>query len=474
MESMAPAIATKAREGVFVGALVGIPADVWAGLWVPERTIMLRKTSKAVQAAMDTMMLPAVVRVSRWFWCHSEGTPTERWGFILQQLLALAGRCRITTLQLLCAADTDMSGLAGVLALSPRLEQLYVGSQGTLGAVGTGLVAGMLGHVRLLTHLGLRRNGMRGEGVRCLAAVLPLLPGLTDLDVSCNGIGADGTLALAPALALCPGLARLDVSCNLIGVEGGRSLGGVLAQCAVLTHLNLADNGLTELDGLAGGLVECASLTHVTLANNELSQDGTDMLVGVLACCRLQFLDLKNCVRSSSVARGLGLCTSLTELRMHYNGIQGPVAVEYARALQRCPGLARLDLRGNSFNMHATLGLSALLPQYAALVELSLPFNSMRVVGASVLLVAAMGCAPLRRIDLESNYIRDDYREWPRSTSEKSFSVTFVHLMDVLGRCTGLDRLNLANNDFSAEGGERLLACWGGREGGLVLDADDA
>jgi RNA polymerase primary sigma factor len=66
----------------------------------------------------------------------------------------------------------------------------------------------------------------------------------------------------------------------------------VLRQCAVLTHLNLADNGLTELDGLAGGLVECASLTHVNLANNELSEDGTDMLVAVLACCRLQFLDL--------------------------------------------------------------------------------------------------------------------------------------------------------------------------------------
>ena len=154
--------------------------------------------------------------------------------------------------------------------------------------------------------------------------------------------------------------------------------------------------------------------------------------------------------------------------------IAGAAAVEYAQALLGCPALARLDLRGNSFNMHATLGLSALLPQYASLVELSLPFNSIRVVGASVLLVAAMGCAPLRRIDLESNYIRDDFRAWPNITSQKSFSVTFVHLMDVLGRCTGLDRLNLANNDFSAEGGERLLACWGGREGGLVLDADDA
>ena len=105
---------------------MGIPADVWCGRWVPERTIMLRKTSKAVQAAMDTMMLPAVVRANRWFWCHSQGTPIERWGFILQQLLTLTGRCRITTLDLMCGVKMDMTGLGvkmdmtglvGVLAL---------------------------------------------------------------------------------------------------------------------------------------------------------------------------------------------------------------------------------------------------------------------------------------------------------------------------------------------------------------------
>lgn len=71
MESVAAAMVPKHGAGVFVGALAGIPVDVWRGLWVPERTIMMRKTSKAVQAAMDTMMLPVVVRMSRWFWFHS-------------------------------------------------------------------------------------------------------------------------------------------------------------------------------------------------------------------------------------------------------------------------------------------------------------------------------------------------------------------------------------------------------------------
>ena len=479
MESVAAAMVPKAGEGVFVGALVGIPADVWCGMWVPERTIMLRKTSKAVRAAMDTMMLPVVVQVSRWFWFHSRGVLAVRWDFILQQLLALAGRCRITTLELRCAAGMDMSGLAGVLGRCPRLLQLHVHSSGMLGADGTGMLLLMPGRMQLLTHLGLRRNRLGAAGVRQLTVALPLFPALAQLDVSCNAIGAEGTEALAPALALCPALARLDASRNHIRAAGARSLGDVLGLCAALTHLNLADNEFTELDGLAYGLVECASLTHLTLSNNELSEEGTDMLVGVLAvsglpvgqaCSRLQFLDLKNCVRSSSIARGLGLCTSLTELRMHYNSISGPQAVEYAQALQRCPALARLDLRGNSFNMHATIGLSALLPQYAALVELSLPFNCMRVIGASVLLTAAGGCATLRRIDLQSNYIRDEFRVWPRSRDlSPSFSGSFRTLLDVLQRCTGLAALNLAHNDFSEEGGEQLLARWGGLAGGLVL-----
>ena len=402
---------------------------------------------------------------------HLRGSVAERWAFVLQQLLALAGRCRVTTLELLCSGAPDMTGLAGVLALCPGLVQLHVHSNGMLGAGGTGAVVRMVGQRLLLTHLGLRRNWMGAEGVRQLAVVLPLFPALAHLDVSCNSIGARGMAALAPGLALCAGLARLDVSCNHLGADGATSLGGVLGQCAALTHLNLADNGLTELDRLAGGLVECASLTHLTLANNELSEDGTDMLVGVLACCGLQFLDLKNCVRSGSVAQGLGLCTSLTELSMHYNGISGPAAVQYAQALQRCPGLVRLDLRGNSFNMHAAIGLSALLPRYAALAELRLPFNSMRVVGASVLLAAAGACATLRRLDLQNNYIRDEYRMWPRSRDLRpTFSASFLGLLAVLQRGTGLHRLDLSFNDFSDEGEQRLLACWGGRAGGLVLE----
>ena len=205
----------------------------------------------------------------------------------------------------------------------PGVAQLHVHSNGMLGADGTGTLVWMSGRLLLLTHLGLRRNGMGAGGARQLAAALPLFPALADLDVIYNAIGAEGTRAMTPALAMCTVLARLDVSGNRVGVDGARSLAGVLRRCAVLTHLNLAENDVTELDRLGGGLAACASLTHVTLANNELSEDGVDVLVAVLACSRLQSLDLKNYVRSSSVARGLGLCTSLPELKKKKTTLPG-------------------------------------------------------------------------------------------------------------------------------------------------------
>ena len=182
---MEPARATHVRmpAGVFVGALSGIPADVWGSICVPERTIMLRKTSKAVQEAMDTMMLPVVVRGNRWFWFNSRGSYSDRWRFILQQLLALAVRSRITTLELVCVADIALDGLGDVLALCPGLLQLHVHSNGMLGPSATGVLAGMLGSLRLLTRLALRRNGMGAEGVRRLAEVLPRFPVLARLDV---------------------------------------------------------------------------------------------------------------------------------------------------------------------------------------------------------------------------------------------------------------------------------------------------
>ena len=89
---------------------------------------MLRRTSKRVNKAVDKMRLPAVVRLSRSFWDDTRnGTekakPLE---FVLRQLAAMTGWCRISTLEL---PRCDMKGqdadnLAGVLAQCPALAHL--------------------------------------------------------------------------------------------------------------------------------------------------------------------------------------------------------------------------------------------------------------------------------------------------------------------------------------------------------------
>ena len=51
-----------------MAALEAIPADDWSRTWAAARTIMLRRTSKKVKDVVGTLLLPAVVHLSRDFW----------------------------------------------------------------------------------------------------------------------------------------------------------------------------------------------------------------------------------------------------------------------------------------------------------------------------------------------------------------------------------------------------------------------
>jgi hypothetical protein len=51
----------------FTGVLGVIPVNDWWRTWVPDRTIVLRMTSKPVKNAIDKLRPPAIVRLSRTF-----------------------------------------------------------------------------------------------------------------------------------------------------------------------------------------------------------------------------------------------------------------------------------------------------------------------------------------------------------------------------------------------------------------------
>jgi Ran GTPase-activating protein (RanGAP) involved in mRNA processing and transport len=134
------------------------------------------------------MRLPAVVRLSRSFWCDTRnGTAAEKLKFVMRQLKGLTVRCSITTLEL------------------PRCE-------------------------------------MRRQDAERLARVLEQCPALAHLHLSGNQIGDAGAESFAEVLAQCAALAHLNLRYNGIGSAGAESLAGVLTQCRELTHLDLRGN----------------------------------------------------------------------------------------------------------------------------------------------------------------------------------------------------------------------------------------
>jgi hypothetical protein len=58
-------------DDTFDAGLEVIPSEDWCRTWSADRTIMLRRTSKRVNAVVDKMRLPVVVHLSESFWYDS-------------------------------------------------------------------------------------------------------------------------------------------------------------------------------------------------------------------------------------------------------------------------------------------------------------------------------------------------------------------------------------------------------------------
>jgi Ran GTPase-activating protein (RanGAP) involved in mRNA processing and transport len=156
---------------------------------------MMRRTSKRVKEAVDKMHLPAVVRLSRSFWCDARnGTGEAKLEFVFMKLEAMTAWCQITTLELSkCKMKgQDAESLAGVLAHFTALAHLDLSDNLNFGAAGAEMLAGVLGQCRELVHLNLSGNDIRAGGAESLAGVLGQCAALAHLNLCGNGIGTVG------------------------------------------------------------------------------------------------------------------------------------------------------------------------------------------------------------------------------------------------------------------------------------------
>jgi hypothetical protein len=290
-------LASLLASDALAAVLGAVPSDDWcralASLGVdegrPNRTMVLRMTSKRVKDALDKLRPPTTAILSRAFWQDvRNGNEVERLEHILAQLEKMASRCRITRLVLQsgdysakpkhCGMTCQDAGrLAGVLVQCPGLFCLELGIN-QIGDEGAARLAVALSGCSVLSTLNLSRNQIGKEGARRLAEVLPKCPALSMLILGYNRIGPGGAGRLAGVLSQCQALHSLDLCSNQIGDEGAGWLAGVLPQCPKLTNLRLNKNRIANagVKALAGVLPQCPKLFMgcLDLSDNWIGDEG--------------------------------------------------------------------------------------------------------------------------------------------------------------------------------------------------------
>jgi hypothetical protein len=167
-------------------------------------------------------------------------------------------------------------------------------------------------------------QGLAGDEVRPLAAVLPRCRIVYVLDVSFNPLADEGACALAAGLEG-SGLRQLRLCFCQIGVRGATALAAALALCGLL-ELKLQGNSIGD-DGarvLAAALAGVPALTALDLSFCEVGDPGARALAAAL-CCN----------------------ATLRKLNLQLNRVGDDGARALAAALQGNHTLIRCELMGN-------------------------------------------------------------------------------------------------------------------------------
>jgi len=249
--------------------LATVPADVWGRNWGGASTQRLRCASKALQQLVDSLRpgLPTAVCMSPDFWFMYPGPGPAKWAHVLNELIAITARARVTRLRLFSTARVH--GLRTVLPLC-ELHSFGLSSNGNIGADGAAVLAGALRSATGLTDLSLRRNDVRAEGMRLLAPTLAAFEQLQTLDLGLNTLDDRGVTALAPALVTCTALASLNLAGNQFRAGGAIALAAFVHRYSALTRLDVSRNHMHNIgaEHLAHGLTACPRLAFLDFSNN--------------------------------------------------------------------------------------------------------------------------------------------------------------------------------------------------------------
>lgn len=224
-----------------------------------------------------------------------------------------------------------------------------------------------------LKLLHFHNNLLESAGAMALAPIVEASPDLEDFRFSALRLHHDGASRICDALSCVPeNLKRLNLSDNNFGAGGGRSLGSALSKTRNLVELLLRDCALGDegTSFVCRALAEGAGrrLRILDLSGNEISSKGARALKKCLQGCPvLTKLIIEDNELGNSGARNVASCldpvihADLSAIVVACSEIGTKGALALASAAVRLPGLASLNLNGNSISADAVVDIKSLL-----------------------------------------------------------------------------------------------------------------
>ena len=277
------------------------------------------------------------------------------------------------------------------------------------------LLKAALADCKEVVSLILEKNGIRGEGIEGIAALLAALQGRTNLEV-------------------------LSLKRNLIGDKGAAALGSMLAswRCRKLHTLclsfcNVSGRGLSDLCTGLSRMPTVISLTTLDLSNNFCKVDGCRALAPLIMDSRkLKHLNLgNNCIEDEGVkalVEAVGHSDVLETLNLEGNHITDAGVRSLCEALKKNCAVNALDLQCNEIDHIGAMYISQAIRVNTVLTSLNLSHNQVGDSGAEHVAVMLRTATQLVELRLVGNAIGDKGGRFIELAYEKNRTLSMLDL----------------------------------------------
>jgi len=275
-------------------------------------------------------------------------------------------------------------------------------------------------------------TSLTSEQLTLISTAIKASSTVTSLDVSFNAMDTGCANTFLENLKEYTQLKSLNISSSSLDDEVSDSLVGFIAQCELET-LDISDNDLSDktMSDVFGELESNSTITYLSVSGNECGTSALKDLGKILSTnTTIKTLNLCSCKISSDVPDefldGLKEMKSLTELNLGDNKIEDGGMTQIAISLTGNESLEVINLCSNQLTCACMEAVSKFLSG-SSIKVLNLSLNNLGDVGAKTLVTGIRDCKHIKEIYLQSIGIgtagRDALSEIPKTKKKvKSFS----------------------------------------------------